>query len=109
VSEPDAEQLECTQFLRKFDEPDRSVIASASAMEAPNGGLRFSIESTAIVTGPEANPNACVIRVCELLYVAGGVSSGSVRVELKVLGLRMWQDAQSLQDRLIDEAESSVV
>ncbi|RLN49698.1 hypothetical protein BBJ28_00005029 [Nothophytophthora sp. Chile5] len=61
-----------TQFMRKFEEPDRVVLIKANVLRLPNHGLRFRDRTWIIISRSKSNPaHASVARTCYQLYADG--------------------------------------
>ncbi|RLN47526.1 hypothetical protein BBJ28_00002928 [Nothophytophthora sp. Chile5] len=104
-------KVDGTQFLRKFEEPDRVVLIKANVLRLPNHGMRFRDRTWIIISRSKLNPaHASVARTCYQLY-ADGPEGCSVREDvapirdyvLSSLSGKVRQDHQMLQNLLIEE------
>ncbi|KAG7378016.1 hypothetical protein PHYPSEUDO_010700 [Phytophthora pseudosyringae] len=108
-------QVKGVQFLRKYEEPNRTVIIKADLMVLNNEELQFRDQTWTVISRSESNPNASVVRVREQMYLdrgAGGIASArpedveyAQSVVLRNLNWKLREHTQHLQDQLIEETQ----
>ncbi|GMF66673.1 unnamed protein product [Phytophthora fragariaefolia] len=103
------------QFLRKFTEPNRIVIIKTDLMMINNEELQFRDQTWTIISRSTTNPNECLVRVCEQMYLDHEVGISAARPEdveyaqrvvLKNLSWKLREHTQHLQDMLVEETEN---
>ncbi|KUF84425.1 hypothetical protein AM587_10008306 [Phytophthora nicotianae] len=99
-------QVQGFQFLRKFEERDRVVIIKSGIMTLPSDELQFRDQCYMVITGSGTSPNASVVQGWGQIYMdPKNTTCSSHATVLKSLGLKLREESQLLQNRLIDEAD----
>ncbi|ETN20463.1 hypothetical protein F442_13349 [Phytophthora nicotianae P10297] len=99
-------QVQGFQFLRKFEERDRVVIIKSGIMTLPSDELQFRDQCYMVITGSGTSPNTSVVQGWGQIYMdPKNTTCSSHATVLKSLGLKLREESQLLQNRLIDEAD----